>query len=215
MSKNIHKHKTLREIHEDVPADHYDRGIEQNIFQKYWHTKRFKKVLENIDFMADRMLDVGCHSGLFTQKIAQAVNPNKIYGIDVSASAIEVAKKRIKNGNFKIANAHKLPFKGSQFDCVFCLEVLEHVEEPRQVLSEIRRVLKKGGHGFILVPTDNLLFRVIWWIWNNLNPVWKHAHVQSFKANSLEQLLVEAKFRILKVTYFNFSMLKIVKFIKP
>lgn len=206
--------KTLKEIHEDVPADHYDKGIKSNIFQKYWHSKRFKMVLESIDFKSDNFLDIGCHSGLFTKKIVSVLGVKEVYGIDISESAIIKAKKRIKYGKFNVANAHNLPFRNNFFDCVFCLEVLEHVENPKEVLKEIRRVLQKGGIGLILVPTDNILFRVLWWIWNKFNPVWKHAHIQSFKADSLDELIVEGKFKILKVTYFNFRMLKIVKFKK-
>lgn len=47
-----------------------------------------------------------------------------------------------------------LPFKDGAFDIVLCTEVLEHVREPSVVLSEIHRVLKKGG---ALVMTTPLL----------------------------------------------------------
>jgi SAM-dependent methyltransferase len=38
------------------------------------------------------------------------------------------------------------------FDAVFCIHVLEHVQEDRQALAEIRRVLKPGGVAVIMVP---------------------------------------------------------------
>lgn len=44
-----------------------------------------------------------------------------------------------------VANAHDIPFKDNEFDCVVCLEMLEHDDNPFKTLSEIYRVLKKGG----------------------------------------------------------------------
>lgn len=44
-----------------------------------------------------------------------------------------------------VANAHKLPFEDDTFDCVTCVETLEHDDNPFKTLSEIHRVLKLGG----------------------------------------------------------------------
>lgn len=206
--------KTLLEIHEDVPADHYDSGIKNNYFQKYWHWRRFKEVLGLITSEKGRLLDVGCHSGLFTEKVVAKLKPSEIYGIDVSNGAILKAKKRVKKGNFQVADAHKLPFRTNYFDVVICLEMLEHVDNPVKVMYEIYRVMKKGGYGIVLVPSDNLLFRFVWFLWNIKYPVWKHAHVQSFQNSSLENLVKTVGFKVLKCKTFNAGMLKVVKFTK-
>lgn len=50
------------------------------------------------------------------------------------------------------ADGAHLPFSDSCFDSVFCLEVLEHVKEPAQVMQEISRVLKPGGRAWISMP---------------------------------------------------------------
>ncbi|EKD90480.1 MAG: methyltransferase type 11 [uncultured bacterium] len=206
--------KELLEHHEDVPPDHYDKGIKKLFFLRYYHQKRFKEVLRRLE-KSEKILDIGCHGGLFTSYLYKGTKAKKVYGVDVSKRAVKLARKRIKKGVFRIANAHELPFKNDFFDAVFCLEVLEHVEEPKKVLKEIKRVLKRGGYGIVLVPTDNLLFRIIWWSWNKINPVWEHTHIQSFRANSLDELIRETKFKILEVGYFHFGMLKIIKFQKP
>lgn len=44
-----------------------------------------------------------------------------------------------------VADAHNLPFKDGEFDLVLCTEVLEHVKDPKKVISEIGRVLSSGG----------------------------------------------------------------------
>lgn len=207
--------KSLQERHEDVPADHYDLAIKNNSFQRYWHFKRFSEVDRFITPVSGNVLDVGCHSGLFTNRILKKMKASKIYGIDVSSNAIERAKSRIPRGHFQVADAYSLPFQDGIFDAVFCLEVLEHVDFPEKVLSEIKRILKKGGYGVILVPTDTLLFRAIWFIWNLRYKVWTHTHVQSFTDSKLEDLIKEKELEINDSKTFHLGMLKLVKFSKP
>lgn len=206
--------KKLINLHENVSPDHYDKGIKKNVFQKYWHSKRIKEIIKLSVPTKGRLLDVGCHSGLLTKEIIKHVKPDDIYGIDISVRAIEKAKKRIKNGKFKVADAHKLPYENSFFNVLFCLEMLEHVDYPKVVIRELYRVLKKDGYAIILVPTDNLLFRIVWFLWNIRYSVWKHVHVQSFQNDLLERIVKKEEFKITLVKTFNFKMLKIIKIVK-
>jgi SAM-dependent methyltransferase len=50
------------------------------------------------------------------------------------------------------ADAAHLPFADEQFDAIVCLEVIEHVPNPQQVLNEISRTLKKGGEVWLSMP---------------------------------------------------------------
>ena len=52
------------------------------------------------------------------------------------------------------ANIKNLPFEDNSFDIVLCNHVLEHIDDDRQALKEIHRVLRKGGWGIIQVPLD-------------------------------------------------------------
>lgn len=202
--------KTLLEIHEDVPADHYDRGIKTNLFQKYWHLRRFVEVLGVIKPVKGAVLDIGCHGGTFTQKLLTKLQTKSIYGIDVSSSAIALAKKRLPFGHFQIADATKLPFANNFFDAAFCLEVLEHIDNPIAVLKEVKRVLKTGGNFYILVPSDNKLFKVVWMLWTFYYPHWRHAHVQSYSKAVLEEILTKIGFKLIMVKSFNLGMLKLI-----
>ncbi len=44
-----------------------------------------------------------------------------------------------------VGDAHNLPFENNEFEVVLCTEVLEHLEDPRKALEEMRRVLRPGG----------------------------------------------------------------------
>lgn len=213
-ASNIYMHKTLLEIHEDVPANHYDKGIKSNLFQRVWHNRRFKEVLREVMPVSGPVLDVGCHGGTFTLKILGKIDSKEIYGFDISKSAIEYAKKKIPYGHFEVADAANIPFKDNFFDAAFCLEVLEHVDDPKAVLIQMKKKLKKGGYGVILVPIEGKLFKTIWFIWTLYYPVWKHAHVQSFQNGTLERMLKDLNFKIKNVKNFNLGMLKLIVFEK-
>jgi SAM-dependent methyltransferase len=45
-----------------------------------------------------------------------------------------------------------LPINDHSFDCVLCTQVLEHVPDPRQILSEVHRVIKPEGFAIISLP---------------------------------------------------------------
>ncbi|MCB0473058.1 MAG: class I SAM-dependent methyltransferase [Flavobacteriaceae bacterium] len=47
-----------------------------------------------------------------------------------------------------------LPFDDGEFDVIFCNHVLEHIEDDKKAMSELYRVLKKGGYGIFQVPQD-------------------------------------------------------------
>ena len=52
------------------------------------------------------------------------------------------------------ADINKLPFENESFDVVFCNHVLEHIEDDKKAMSELFRVLKKGGFGIFQIPQD-------------------------------------------------------------
>lgn len=53
-----------------------------------------------------------------------------------------------------VANAHSLPFD-EEFDCVVCLETLEHDDNPFMTIDEAHRVLKIGGYLIVCSPSIN------------------------------------------------------------
>ena len=52
-----------------------------------------------------------------------------------------------------LARGEVLPFADDSFDLVFCTQMLEYVEQPRQAIVEIHRVLKRGGTLLLSVPS--------------------------------------------------------------
>lgn len=209
--------RSAAEMHKNVPPNWYYQSIRHNPFQRYWHHRRFEEVSRLIDPVpGGKILDIGSADGVFTKVILDKSKADKVIGIDVLKSSVDWAKKhwkRNKKLTFKVGDAHKLEFSANTFDAVVILEVLEHVHKPEKVLQGVKRVLKKGGYGLFLVPTDNLLFRIIWYFVTHYwrMKIWDDCHIQSFKGNSLVETARKAGLKIEVHKKFLLGMLQIVK----
>ena len=205
-------------LHANVPPDWYALSIRNNLLQRFWHTTRFREVGKLVT-PAGVVLDVGCADGTFTKVLLDRVHAQKIIGIDVLKNSIMFAKRRFarnKKISFRTADAHNLPFENEMFDAVFCLEAIEHVVDPLRVMREMHRVLKKGGYTIVLVPSESLLFRIIWWLWQKVpgKNIWEHTHLNNFSNDFLEELLTTSGFTVVGNKKFLLGMLYAVKAIK-
>lgn len=209
------KKKSAEELHENVPPDWYYRSMKEDYLQRFWHKTRHKEVSKLLEPVKGRILDIGSADGVFSKVILDKTGAKKLIGIDVLKSSVDWANKHWKDDDrleFRIGDAHKLDFKKNYFDAVVALEVLEHVYNPQKVLEEIRRILKKGGYAILLVPSENFLFKIVWFLWHFYGRmVWKDTHVQDFRNDSLVSIAKKAGFKIEKNHKFLFGMLQAIK----
>jgi ubiquinone/menaquinone biosynthesis C-methylase UbiE len=100
------------------------------------------------------LLDVGCGEGKFTR--AMTVMYDKVTGIDVKQNSIEKAKAANaaegKSVDFQVADAEAMPFADASFDTVVISNSLHHIPDPHKGLAEAARVLKPGGHLYVMEP---------------------------------------------------------------
>lgn len=201
---------------EDVPAGWYWKSIKVDLLQRFWHKTRFREVARFIEPVDGEVLDIGCNDGTFSEIIFNKSGVKRLIGIDVDEKSVSWAKKHYPKSamRFLMGDAHNLKFKPDSFAAVFCLEVLEHVKDPVLALTEIKRVLKKGGYGVFLVPSDSFLFRFIWFLWLNFYPrgwVWRETHIQTFRRDALSRLCRKVDFEIEVNKKFNLGMLHLIK----
>jgi ubiquinone/menaquinone biosynthesis C-methylase UbiE len=208
--------REARELHENTPPNWYYESIKVDFFQRLWHKSRFNNVTKVIEETQGKVLDIGCADGTFSKVILDKSKAGELIGIDVLKTSVDWAKGHWKNSKMKflVGDAHKLGFPKDTFDAVFIMEVLEHVADPKLVLSEVKRVLKKGGYGVFLVPSDSFLFRAIWYLWLHFYPrgwVWNHTHIQTYRKNYLIILCKNTGFKVEIDKKFNLGMLHLVK----
>lgn len=105
----------------------------------------------------ESVLDAGCGTGLLLELMAQSVGSTGVaQGVDYSNDMLAMARRRcgdLPQASLARASVEKLDFDSDSFDAVSCTQVLLYVDEVRQALSEMARVLKPGGR-LVIVETD-------------------------------------------------------------
>jgi SAM-dependent methyltransferase len=95
-----------------------------------------------------RVLDLGCRDGALTREYAAG---NEVVGVDADREALaEAAKLGIETHWADLDQP--LPFEDESFDAVVAGELLEHLRDPRRVVTEAQRVLRPGGVFVASVP---------------------------------------------------------------
>lgn len=129
----------------------------------YKEDYRLKSLVRAVKISKGKLLDIGCGGGRFTESIPYYFPKVTVFGCDVSKTAISYAKKlgsgKIKYGVIKNS---KLPYRSNFFDVCICFDVLEHVPNVSLFLHEVRRVLKKDGKFFLIVPCEGEKFTYTW-----------------------------------------------------
>jgi ubiquinone/menaquinone biosynthesis C-methylase UbiE len=91
------------------------------------------------------LLDIGCSAGLMTIRYAEDFGFT--VGIDIDEPAVSYANDNFASARveFQVGDGMRLDFNDSTFDVVTCTHIYEHVPDYNKLMSEIRRVLRKGG----------------------------------------------------------------------
>ena len=106
-------------------------------------------------------LDVGCGAEVWNVEMAEIIR-NKGYtyvGLDVSKSILLRAKKSIKHSKHRgdtylLGNACDLPCRGC-FELVIALEIIEHLDNPKRLLTQIDKIMLEGS--YLIISTPNKL----------------------------------------------------------
>ena len=169
-SKRIGSYFTSNDIFKSYRFNNEgEEKITQSVYVKLWKTlnddyinDESKKVLKNLfernninlNCIKDKtVLDMGCGSGRFTIALSQ-LGASKVVGVDLGKTGIEIGHKmvdklKLDNVTFLRESVLHLPFNNESFDFVFCKGVLHHTNNVHRGLSELHRVIKKGGKAYL------------------------------------------------------------------
>lgn len=149
---------------------------------------------------AGKILDIGCSTGNFVIQ-----DKENIIGLDIDQEQINVGISRgLVVLQFDVN--HKLPFKEDNFDSINCRHIIEHLDNPKQLMEEMYRVLCYGGKIILMTPD---IKKVNFNFWND------YTHQKPFTKESLRRLAIDTKFQDIKIYNFSqgvFGMRKLYKF---
>lgn len=149
------------------------------------------------------ILDVGCGQGKILEKLHQ-IGFSQLYGCDWLT--------RDTNDFFEYStidlNLNGLSkYNGNSFDLIICSDVLEHMENPTQVLREINRVMKPDAKAIITIPNAwNIQERMLFLFSANSSRYKSErrsspfGHISFFTIEILESIFDRAKLKILNIS---------------
>jgi ubiquinone/menaquinone biosynthesis C-methylase UbiE len=129
-----------------------------------------------------RTLDYGCGEGYGTAILAK--NASSVVGVDVDPEAIKHSKDTyadFSNATFQRLESSLLPFPDGYFEFITCFEVIEHVKNQEEILSELSRVLSPTGT--LLISTPNKAE------YSDLNNYSNEFHVKEFYVDEFRSFL--------------------------
>jgi SAM-dependent methyltransferase len=168
--------------------------------QHWWYRGRRRLLDRVIAQMAlrpgARILDAGCGSG---RNMVELARYGSVAGVEVSPESAGVARER-EVGQVVEGSIDAMPFADGSFDLAVCLDVIEHLEDDRAALVELRRVIAPGGALLVTVPAYP-------WLWSSHDTI--NQHQRRYTRRSLLAAAEGAGWRAERVTYFNSLLLPV------
>lgn len=198
------KYHSLESI--KTEKDSIKTRINLKLYEIYFSEKRnlFKKILFSpIKFTVrgttikkgGKLLDIGCGSGQFLYEM-KALGL-EVYGVepnDFDKNSNDKYKLNIKNSELI-----KAKYPKGFFNIVTINHVFEHVENPKETITEIRRITKKGGALIMGIPNTNSLTKRIFgknWVGFDVP-----RHLFDYSNKNIKYLLEKNGFKVLKIRY--------------
>jgi ubiquinone/menaquinone biosynthesis C-methylase UbiE len=162
-----------------------------------------KAVLDRVVELArprpdDFALDVATGTGHTAFALAPRVR--RVIATDITLEMLNEGRRlkgesRMLNVEFRLADAHDLPFDDEMFDIVTCRRAAHHFADVGRALREMRRVLKRDGRLVIddrSVPEDDFVDATM----NRLDRLHDESHVRQYRPSEWEKMLREGGFEV-------------------
>ena len=113
-------------------------------------------IMDNIkkfDLKGKRVLEIGC--GMGTDHLALARQGGRMFAVDLTPKNLAISRNRFDiygfNSGWMFGDAETLPIKNESIDFVYSFGVIHHSPDTQRIISEIYRVLKRGGKCWVTV----------------------------------------------------------------
>ena len=168
------------------------------MFRKTFHYY-IREIAKYVEFTGKTVLDVACAMGGFVSLCRRY--SAFAFGVDISQYALMEARKTSGAQYVQADVASNLPFGSDSVNILTAFDLIEHIEEPNQLIAEFQRVLKPQGWLFISTPNPMSFKRLfVGTAWN-----YDETHVRFYAVRTLIKLLNQYNFDVIQVTFFTES----------
>jgi SAM-dependent methyltransferase len=177
------------------PHRYSDRGHEtlESMSQSLWYNRWTMRKFQ--EYVHGSILEVGCGIGTFTKEL---IKHGQTTAIDIDSSCIQRTKKllqkRARIGFGDIEN-HTYFFRKQLFDCILCMNVLEHIHHDIKALQHLYTLTKRKGYLVLLIPIHPFLYGSI---------DSSIGHYRRYKENEIIQSLTQIGYRLTYKKRLNF-----------
>lgn len=204
----------LQEKKQTIWFDKHYSQFENKYHLENWRVSMLNRIF-NQKFSKEikTYLDIGCGATGYT--VIESAKQNKwlSVGVDISLEAMIKAqhfakiKKVDDKTAFVVSSAQNLPFKKDTFDYISAISLLEHLEDDKKTVIQIKNILKKDKFLYICVPNTYLKMWFFIWPFYYFNDL-KIGHKRHYSINNLNKLLTGFK---LKKCFYNGHLIKFLQ----
>jgi len=185
----------------ELAAD--SEGFEANYFAalapleagNFWFRARNRLIiwaLQRYFPNARSFMEIGCGTGFVLSGIREALPTLTLCGSEIFSAGLAFAANRLPGVELFQMNARRIPFR-EEFDVIGAFDVLEHIQEDEEVLSQMYQAVRKGGGILIAVPQHPFL-------WSQVDDYARHA--RRYRARELKEKVSRAGFSVTRLTSF-------------
>lgn len=160
--------------------------IEENHF---WFKARNRLIIWALNnFLPDSrtLLEVGCGTGYVLKGLSRAFPELKLAGSELFTTGLRFAADRLPSAEFWQMDAREIPFR-DEFDVIAACDVLEHIPEDAEVISQMAAALNPGGGLIVTVPQHSFL-------WSESDQ--EACHVRRYSSRELCQKIESAGLKV-------------------
>ena len=173
---------------------------------------RFAWIQQQVDIENKKVADIGCGGGLLSEALAKA--RGNVTAIDLTQALITVAQQHQQDQSlaidYRCISVEQLAEQQpAQFDTVTCMEMLEHVPDPKKIIGSISQLLKPNGklivstlnrtlpsYFFAIVIAEYLL---------KIVPFGTHQHSQFIRPHEMQQWAEAAGLKTTAITGYSYQ----------